>query len=64
VVCIDLHIIRIPYFLAAVQTIAATWLGVLLVAFFVLRAQSHTASHLAAFQSELRQDLKAIKEAL
>jgi uncharacterized membrane protein YqjE len=53
-----------PYFLAVVWAIAGLWLIVSVAAFFALRTQLRGASHFDTLQSELREDLKAIKEAL
>ena len=53
-----------PYFLAVVWAIAGTWLLVSVGAFFTMRAQLRGADHFNALQTELREDLKAIREAL
>ncbi|WP_236873515.1 phage holin family protein [Burkholderia sp. PAMC 26561] len=53
-----------PYFLAVVWAIAGIWLIVSVAAFFTMRTQLRGANHFGSLQSELREDLKAIKEAL
>jgi uncharacterized membrane protein YqjE len=53
-----------PHFLVVVWAIAGIWLIVSVAAFFTMRAQLRGAEHFNTLQSELREDLKAIKEAL
>jgi uncharacterized membrane protein YqjE len=50
-----------PYFLWAAWGVAATWLAVLAVSAFLVRAQQPTRS-LRIFQSEIRRDIETLKE--
>ena len=52
-----------PYFLAVVWGIAGLWLLISIVAFLVLRAQKPVESF-KTLQSEIQEDVAAIKEAL
>ncbi|WP_250495000.1 phage holin family protein [Caballeronia sp. GAWG1-1] len=52
-----------PYFLAVVWGIAGLWLLISIVAFLVLRAQKPVESF-KTLQSEIQDDMAAIKEAL
>lgn len=60
----DRYGVRNAVFFIRGVAIAGIWLIVSVAAFFTMRAQLRGADHFSSLQSELREDLKAIKEAL